>query len=307
MLTVAAAVTLAWLGAETLALLTPLLVAALWLWAADRRRPEAAFGHLLLALALAILAGVELVYLRDFLDGSEWSRMNTVFKFHLQAWVLLGIALGAAWPRLWSGLAGLGWPGRAMRGLVGALAGAALLYPLLATPVRIAERMPYGEPPRWTLDGVAFMATGAYDWPAEGDRIELRHDLDAIRWLQANAPGNAIVAEAPIGYYREGGLRLTSFTGLPTLVGMHQGEQRPWTQVTPRQQDAETIYTSTDPQRVADVLERLRVRYVYWGQLERAAYPQNDGRALARLEEQGTLRRVLENAGGVLWEHTGVR
>ena len=74
-----------------------------------------------------------------------------------------------------------------------------------------------------------------------------------------------------------------------------------------RQQDADTIYTSTDPQRVADVLERLRVRYVYWGQLERAAYPQNDGRALARLEEQGTLRRVLENAGGVLWECTGVR
>jgi YYY domain-containing protein len=306
-LTVAAAVALAWLGAETLALLTPLLAAALWLWAAERRRPEPAFGHLLLALALAILAGVELVYLRDFLDGSEWSRMNTVFKFHLQAWVLLSIALGAAWPRLWSGLAALGWPGRAMRGLLGALAGVALLYPLLATPVRIAERMPFGEPPRWTLDGVAFMVTGAYDWPAEGDRIELRHDLEAIRWLQVNAPGNAIVAEAPIGYYREGGLRLASFTGLPTLVGMHQGEQRPWTQVMPRQQDAEAIYTSTDPQRVADVLERLRVRYVYWGQLERAAYPQNDGRALARLEEQGTLSRVLENAGGVLWEYTGVR
>ena len=302
--TLTAGIALALLGAETLGLLMPLLAGAMWLALTQRECAEAALRHALIALALAILAGVEVVYLRDFLDGSEWSRMNTVFKFHLQAWVLLGIALGGSWPRLWQGLKGLGWVGGTLRGVLSTLGAVALLYPLLATPVRIAERMPYGEPPRWTLDGIAFMETGAYDWPDEHNRIELRHDLQVIRWLQAQAPGNAVVAEAPIGYYREGGLRIASFTGLPTLVGMHQGEQRPWTQVTPRQQDAEVIYTSAEPQRVAEVLARLRVRYVYWGQLERAAFPHSNGSAFARLEEQGVLQRVYENAGGVLYEHT---
>ncbi|MEN6478909.1 MAG: hypothetical protein ABFD20_04630, partial [Anaerolineales bacterium] len=158
------------------------------------------------------------------------------------------------------------------------------------------------EPPRWTLDGIAFMQTGAYDYPDVDHRIELRYDLETVRWLQTNAVGNAIVAEAPVGYYREGGLRLTSFTGLPGLVGMHQSEQRPWTQVGPRTQDAETIYTASDPRRVAEVLARLDVRYVYWGQLERAVYPQNDGSAFAALEAQGVLRRVFSNERSVLWE-----
>ena len=52
-----------------------------------------------------------------------------------------------------------------------------------------------------------------------------------------------MLAEAPIGYYREGGLRVSSYTGLPTLLGMHEREQRPWEQVGPRERDAERLFT----------------------------------------------------------------
>jgi len=301
---VAGGALLAVCGAATLGLLMPLLVATLMLWLCDSVVPERSCVAMLLALGLAVLAGVEVVYLKDFLDGTEWSRMNTVFKFHLQAWVLLGVALGGAWPRLSAALRARGRAGKTAHVLVTVLLGCGMLYPFLGTPARIAERMPYGEPPRWTFDGIAFMATGAYDWPDAEHRIELSYDLEAIRWLQANVTDNAVVAEAAIGYYREGGLRLSSFTGLPTLVGMHQGEQRPWTQVTPRQQDADTIYTATDPQRVAEVLDRLSVRYVYWGQLERAAYPQNDGRIFEEMEAAGLLRRAFVNDRSVIWAYT---
>ena len=41
---------------------------------------------LLLALALAITMGVELVRQKD-----DIGRMNTVFKFYLQAWVIFGV------------------------------------------------------------------------------------------------------------------------------------------------------------------------------------------------------------------------
>ena len=46
-----------------------------------------AFNFLILLMAFAIIFGVELVRIKGDID-----RMNTVFKFYLQAWVLYGIA-----------------------------------------------------------------------------------------------------------------------------------------------------------------------------------------------------------------------
>ena len=57
------------------------------------------FAVLLLALGLAVVAGIEIVYLRDFLEGSDWYRMNTLFKFSIPAWLLLALAAGADAPR----------------------------------------------------------------------------------------------------------------------------------------------------------------------------------------------------------------
>ena len=48
----------------------------------------------MLLLGLAVAFGVEIIYVRDFLDNSPWERMNTVFKFYYQVWMLL--SLGAA-------------------------------------------------------------------------------------------------------------------------------------------------------------------------------------------------------------------
>src|SRR5439155_23612419 len=55
------------------------------------------YAALLCAAGLAILIGTELIYLSDAFA----SRMNTVFKFHYNAWLLLALA-GAlfAWATL---------------------------------------------------------------------------------------------------------------------------------------------------------------------------------------------------------------
>ena len=42
-------------------------------------------------LGLAVAFGVEIIYVRDFLDHSDWERMNTVFKFYYQVWTLLSL------------------------------------------------------------------------------------------------------------------------------------------------------------------------------------------------------------------------
>ncbi len=73
--------------------------------------------------------------------------------------------------------------------------------------------------------------------------------------------GTPVVAEAPDGdysvdgalvgydYYRAGGLRVASLTGLPTFVGQHQDEQRPGDQVAERTALGQEFFGTTDIER----------------------------------------------------------
>ncbi len=45
------------------------------------------YTYLLLLMGLCIGLGIELVYIRDFLDGGDYERMNKVIKFSMQAWL----------------------------------------------------------------------------------------------------------------------------------------------------------------------------------------------------------------------------
>jgi YYY domain-containing protein len=66
---------------------------------------ERRFTFFASGLAFLIVAGDEFVYLRDFLGGGDWRRMNSVFKFHFQAWILLALATPALLrlPLVWGG------------------------------------------------------------------------------------------------------------------------------------------------------------------------------------------------------------
>ncbi|HAJ36296.1 MAG TPA: hypothetical protein DCL15_11440, partial [Chloroflexi bacterium] len=88
------AICLAWLG---------LAVAMLWRRSASVDAGDA-FVAVLTATGLAILAGTQLFYLKDFLNGSDYYRMNTLFKFFSQVWVIWGVAAALATPRLLNAL-----------------------------------------------------------------------------------------------------------------------------------------------------------------------------------------------------------
>jgi len=250
----------------------------------------------LLATGIGVILGTELWYLRDFLAGSDWYRMNTVFKFQMQAWVLLGVALGSALPSMWAAVVRRL---RALRVLWAAgtalLVSAGLSYAVWAVPQRVAERFPGTPAGAGTLDGTAFMADAVYYWPDGDSPIEMKWQLDALRWIWQNVSGTPVLAQADLGYYREGGLLLTSFSGLPTIVGMHAAEQRPASAVANRQRDVYLLYSTEDVRVAEEIMARYSVRLILVGPLEREIYPAEGLAKFAALAATGDLERAYAN------------
>jgi uncharacterized membrane protein len=146
-----------------------------------------------------------------------------------------------------------------------------------------------------TLDGLAYMTVGVFEWPA-GSPIELKYEYEAIRWLQDNVPGTPIIAEAKVGYYREGGMRAAAYTGLPSILGgLHQNEQRyPW-QVGDRDFVVSEFWSSPDPARTLQLIEELDISYIYIGQIERITHGASIADKFEQLRAQGALEMVFEN------------
>ena len=264
------------------------------------------FATLMVFTALLVLFGVEFVYLKDHLQGGDFRRMNTLFKFYIQAWVLLALATAVALPRIWERLPH--WSPR-VRTLwhvaFTLLVMASLTFLVVGTAARVDDRFPEGlseRPPLGTLDGMAYMKYGVYTWPTPEYRIELKWDYEAIRWLLDNEPRVVPIAEARLDYYREGGTRVASFTGLPTFMGLHQmGEQRYGWQTGPRQSLALEFWNTPDITRTLDIIEQIGIRYIYVGQLERQQYPPEAIARFDRMVEMGLLEVVFENPGVTIY------
>lgn len=305
----AAAVLLAALGRPTAAIALLALCLVLPSLLDRQAAPDRAFAALLLAAGLAVVAGTELVYVRDFLDGGDWQRMNTVFKFSGPAWILLGLAGAFVLARFWSlaarAPAALAVPWLAVAGLL--LAGG-LVFPAFGVRDRVADRFPGARPRVGTLDGLAYMTVGEYTWPSGDSLVRLRGDHDAIKWLLGNVRGSPVVAEAPAGsyevagervsfdYYRAGGLRVASLTGLPTFVGQHQNEQRPADQVADRTAQGMEFFRTTDLSAARRLARELHVRLVYVGPLERILFSDASLRKFDVLADAGELEVIYRTA-----------
>jgi len=284
---------------------------------------EEAFLSTLLALGLGILAGLELVYVRDFLEGGDWYRMNTVFKFSMPAWLFLGLStgvmLGSRWERRQrtSGSPdGRGLGETVWRAAVIGLLVAGSVFLILGVQARVRDRFPGARPAIGTLDGTAYMTVGEYTWPDSEHVIELAYDYQAIHWMLDHLSGSPLVAEAPAGgyqvagtfqgydYYRAGGLRVASLTGFPTFVGQHQSEQRPGDQVGRREDLGKEFFQTTDIKRTRQLVRQLGVAYIYIGALERILFPQEGLDKFEAMVESGDLQVAYRNPAVTIYRVT---
>lgn len=97
-------------------------------------------------------------------------------------------------------------------------------------------------------------------------------------------------------------MRVSSYTGLPTLVGMHQNEQRPAQVVAERTAQAERLYRSTSALEALDLMRQLRVQFVYFGQLEENVYGPASRAKFDALVQQGALQVLYSNPGVAIYK-----
>jgi YYY domain-containing protein len=302
-------------GLTTLALAVLLLCFLLNLVWLEFERPDRQLGRLLatvmFALAFAISAGVDVVTLKNDIE-----RMNTVFKFGLQAWQLF--ALASAYSAWYSGRAlwrVRDWRVRARDGRSVAAVGAtavlaglvfgAGIFVVAGTSARQNARFGGGGP---TLDGLGFMATAQYreafnaNNPTDDVTINLQDDRPLIDWLRENVQGSPVIAEEVGPLYHWTG-RMSEYTGLPSVIGWdwHQIQQRTDYQglVDARRFDTEQFYAGTSGAAAEQYLLKYNVRYVVVGTEEYAHV--GDG-VLAKFAAMPSLKEVFASGRYRIYE-----
>ena len=214
-------------------------------------------SRLLVLVGLGLTYATEFFYLRDLFD----TRMNTVFKFYYQAWVLLGLGGVLAAYRLWrSG----GWQ-RGLYTVYGALLLCVCLYYPLAAAYTRGDG--YRGPP--SLDATAFLKS---DSPAE---------YGAYAWLRQHARLGDVLVEAAGEDFVADHDRLSSWTGVPAILGW-PGHEEQWrgddVEIRKRLLDLDTIYTSAQADEILRTLHQYSVTYLYIGPYEREKYGISSGR-----------------------------
>lgn len=257
----------------------------------ERQSKELIFATLLTVIGFSLIALCELFYVKDVFQGGGLRRMNTVFKFHYQVWVLLSVAaapflqwlIERRWPE-WLPWQRQAWAAVACFALLGAA-----MYPLLTSDTHAARN-----------NDVPLTLDGSYNF-----RRNNAIDAGAVEWISQNVRAERggkipVVLEAWGGSYSEYA-RLSTRTGIPTVLGW-DGHENQWRgsdaaglirggraddTLDSRRRDVDAIYTTLDLQLARDLLKKYGVDYVYVGGLEREKY-KSGAAGLEKFAQLGT-------------------
>ena len=296
-------------GYSTLVFLSTLLGAVIWVavrWISDTKpNVLGIFALLLIGMGLSLGAGVDVLTI-----NGDIARMNTVFKFYLQAWILL--AIGSAY-LLWHIRFGTSFISSRIS-LTKTTRSTFLVWVIIAITIlfstsiymvggthdRLRDRMQFTG---MTLDGLRFMNDSYYGFDKGSAVDNLLWDYEAIQWLRKNVSGSPVILEGQGELYRTLHGRASIYTGLPTVLGWdnHQSQQRGYGKtVNDRKADISLMYSSADWDQTLELLEKYQVEYIYIGQIEEHFY---DSDGLDKFKEQvgKALDAVYSNDGVTIY------
>lgn len=238
--------------------------------------PQALPAGTVFVLLLTLVAGLlvlvpEFVYLRDLFGY----RINTIFKFYYQAWLMWALVAAYAVVLLWRRLIGWKWP--VFQGALLLVLAASLSYPVFGLWSKTDQFKPaFG----YTLDGSAYFERNSPD------------DAAAVEWLKQAPLG--VVAEAVGGSYSSYA-RMAIFSGQPAVLGwdFHELQWRGGNEeMGSRQADMARLYCSSSWEDASQILARYQIRYVVLGNLERVAYGSDNPACPAGVSEGKFVRNL---------------
>ena len=307
--TLLVSVTLSWMGVQIAWLVVPLgVLAAMMVLSPGSSSPQRLLWFWV-GTALVLCLVVEVMVLKG-----DIGRMNTVFKFYLQVWMLLALSAAVATEQIFhrASLAvaekvsplekvWLMTQDLLFGGLVLILAAMAM-YPILAIPARVKDRWQPKAP--HSLDGMAFLPyTLQYE---HGGEIPMDVEYRVIRWFQDNVAGTPTIIEGQAEREYLLGNRISVYTGLPTVIAWrwHQVQQRmvmPGYTVEGRQQDVRNFYNTTSPDVARTLLTKYAVDYVVLTPYERAYMLPEGAWKFTEMVNRGWLRVAYQEPDAVVY------
>lgn len=236
--------------------------------------------------ALLIITGAGLTLLPEFfyLRDGFGTRMNTIFKFYFQAWIVWGLAAAYASAVLWNQFKGVGkilyragWSLMLM---------AALVYP--ATMLHAKTGVPGKPLAELTLDGKRYLQQYNPD------------EWEAFEWLRTAPAG--VVVETVGKSYDPDTSRVSTHSGQQTVLGW-QGHEWQWRggaeEIGSRAGDVDVLYSTDKWEEAAQICARYNIRYIYIGPVERVNYRISEGKF------QTNLTVVFQNNAVTIYEVPG--
>ena len=209
------------------------------------------FWGLLLIIASALVLFPEIFFLRDQFG---W-RMNTIFKFYFQAWILFSVCSAISFFNIFR--RNRSWKKGVLItiSIAGLLTG--MVYPLFGFKERIAG-----------LDLKSTQLDGTYYY-----QVANPDEMEAVSFISDNGCG--VIAEAVGGSYSNYG-RISKLTGCQTVLGW-PGHELQWRgssePLGSREEDVQILYTTKDWLLAYEIIDKYNIDYIFIGDLERTTYP----------------------------------
>ncbi len=225
--------------------------------------PSHQFILLLITLAALLVLAPEFVYLRDQFGY----RINTVFKFYYQAWMLWSLAASFGVAVLLQNLEKI--KNAVFRVVMALVVFAGLLYPALGLLNKTNDfNPPYG----FTLD--------------DFDRIRRENPDEAAAIDFLRTVPNGVIAEA-VGDGYSAYARISANTGLQTVLGWpgHEAQWRgSYEPQGSRRDDITKLYSASRWEDAQAIIEKYNIRYIYIGSLEQTLMRVNEDKFKAHLK-----------------------
>ncbi|MFN3383684.1 MAG: DUF2298 domain-containing protein [Archaeoglobaceae archaeon] len=179
------------------------------------------------------------------------SRMNTVFKFYLIAWLF--ITIGAMILAKEKGFR------KEIKAILLFLIVIGSVYPIVATPIRYHSAT-------MSLDGMEF--------------TKLYGEYEAIQWLK-DKEGVLIEEGCTHGVlcgYKYGG-RVAVFSGNPTVIAWTNHEyqwRRDYASIAERAKDVREFYSANECEKMQEIARKYNITYIFVGNEERKFFAIND-------------------------------